>query len=67
MNRNRNHLPEVAFITQLKRHLGKKRYCHCLGKTHSLHLFPEHAHSQLPLIFIQRLWSDLDKSFNPYG
>lgn len=67
MNGNRNHLPEVAFVTWLKRHLGKKRYFHCLGKTRSLYALPEHIHSQLSLIFIQTLWSTPAKSFTPYG
>lgn len=67
MNGNRNHLPEVAFVTWLKRHLGKKRYFHCLGKTRSLYALPEHIHSQLSRIFTQTLWSTLAKSFTPCG
>lgn len=58
MNGNRNHLPEVAFITQLKRHLGKKdistalaRHTACIRSLNTLvHSFPSFLYKHYGLL-----------------
>jgi len=58
MNGNRNHLPVVAFITQLKRHLGKKDILVALAKHTAricslntlLHSFPSFLYKHYGLI-----------------
>lgn len=63
MNGKRNHLPEVAFFTQLKRKLEGKKNTFSLPwqGTHSLNTL----HSQLSLTFIQTLWSAVAKVSPP--